>query len=322
MRGLRTALLVSLVVMVGAGSALVARAATDSSGEDVFMEPASAVGPHPFTTQALEPAAAVAPLPPAVAAPAPPAGPTSTALYGGSGSQRKCDPAALIAFLETHADKAAAWVGALNADPTLQWTAEDGTVRRKVAVSEIRAYITRELSATFLIFDTRVTNHGFFNGRATPHQSILQAGTAVLVDHSGVPRARCACGNPLIPPHKVRHPHYRGPCWPGCRQGPQCVRSDCTATTVPSETTTTTTAPPDTTTTQRQQQELPPPPPPIRPPVTHPPATSPPVTHPPATNPPATSPPTTRRPTPPTTEAPPTTRPSRPPTTCSFTSGC
>jgi hypothetical protein len=35
--------------------------------------------------------------------------------------------------------------------------------------------------------DTRVTNHGFRNGRATPTQSILQAGTAVLVDEYGVP---------------------------------------------------------------------------------------------------------------------------------------
>jgi hypothetical protein len=313
--------LILSVVVVGAGSVLVARAVAGSSEEDVFMEPAGAVGPHPFTTQALVPIAAAAPV-----TPTSPSSPSTTALYGGSGDQRRCDPAALIAFLETHADKAAAWVGALNADPTLQWTAEDGSVRRKVAVSEIRSYITRELSATFLIFDTRVTNHGFFNGRATPHQSILQAGTAVLVDHSGVPRARCACGNPLIPPHKVRHPHYRGPCWPGCRQGPQCVRSDCTATTVPFETTTTegdtttTTTPPDITTTppstsQRHQQNLPPPPPP--PPPAKPPGVSPPVT-----SPPPTSPPPTRRPTPPTTQAPPTTLPRRPPTTCSFTAGC
>jgi hypothetical protein len=63
--------------------------------------------------------------------------------------------------------------------------------------------------------DTRVTNHGFRSGRATPRQSVLQAGTAVLVDRSGVPRVRCACGNPLAPPVAVRSANYQGPRWSG-----------------------------------------------------------------------------------------------------------
>lgn len=37
-------------------------------------------------------------------------------------------------------------------------------------------------------------------GKATPRQDVLQKGTAVLVDPYGVPRARCFCGNPLLPP--------------------------------------------------------------------------------------------------------------------------
>ncbi len=45
--------------------------------------------------------------------------------------------------------------------------------------------------------DTQVTNHGFRDARVTGFQSVLQAGTAVLVDNRGVPRVRCACGNPL-----------------------------------------------------------------------------------------------------------------------------
>ncbi len=48
--------------------------------------------------------------------------------------------------------------------------------------------------------DTRVTNHGYRDGAATSYQAVLQAGTAVLVDNHGVPRVRCACGNPLTPP--------------------------------------------------------------------------------------------------------------------------
>ena len=48
--------------------------------------------------------------------------------------------------------------------------------------------------------DTRVTNHGFVDGHATALQSVLQAGTAVLVDDHGRPRVKCGCGNPLLDP--------------------------------------------------------------------------------------------------------------------------
>ena len=48
--------------------------------------------------------------------------------------------------------------------------------------------------------DTRVTNHGFVDGHATSLQSVLQAGTAVLVDDHGRPRVKCGCGNPLLDP--------------------------------------------------------------------------------------------------------------------------
>jgi hypothetical protein len=58
-----------------------------------------------------------------------------------------------------------------------------------------------------------VTNHGFANGVATPHQSVLEAGTAVLVDNTGVPRARCACGNPLLPPQPTQQ-NFTGDKWP------------------------------------------------------------------------------------------------------------
>jgi hypothetical protein len=47
---------------------------------------------------------------------------------------------------------------------------------------------------------------------------VLQAGTAVLVDDRGVPRARCACGNPLTPPEAVQSAAlYTGQEWPGFR---------------------------------------------------------------------------------------------------------
>jgi len=53
-----------------------------------------------------------------------------------------------------------------------------------------------------------------------PFQSILAAGTAVLVDKYGRPVVRCKCGNPLLPPidyPKIRckhcPPHYKPPKW-------------------------------------------------------------------------------------------------------------
>lgn len=63
--------------------------------------------------------------------------------------------------------------------------------------------------------DTRVTNFGYTTERLTSRQSVLEAGTAVLVDDRGVPRVRCACGNPLGQPlsgHQASE--YEGQPWP------------------------------------------------------------------------------------------------------------
>ena len=63
-------------------------------------------------------------------------------------------------------------------------------------VSDIRAYLSR-LTPLVLRTDTLVTNHGYVDGGADAFPSVLQAGTAVLVDDYGVPAVRCYCGNPL-----------------------------------------------------------------------------------------------------------------------------
>lgn len=83
-----------------------------------------------------------------------------------------------------------------------------------VSVDDIPTYV-RGLTPTVLLYDTRVTNHGFTNGRATAFQSLLQAGTAVLVDAKGNPVVRCRCGNPLLAPQVVAKPVVRGEPWPG-----------------------------------------------------------------------------------------------------------
>jgi hypothetical protein len=118
-------------------------------------------------------------------------------LYGGTLNLAVCDSEQMVSFLQQNPDKERAWA------------AVEG-----IAPSDVPSYI-RGLTSVILRVDTRVTNHGFFNGRATTHASVLQAGTAVLVDSYGVPRARCYCGNPLTPPQPLSSPTYTGPSWPG-----------------------------------------------------------------------------------------------------------
>ncbi|WP_431038581.1 DUF6777 domain-containing protein [Streptomyces sp. P6-2-1] len=54
-----------------------------------------------------------------------------------------------------------------------------------------------DLTPVVLRADTLVTAHGYAKGEVTTYRAVLQSGTAVLVDAHGVPRVRCACGNPL-----------------------------------------------------------------------------------------------------------------------------
>jgi hypothetical protein len=110
------------------------------------------------------------------------------AVYGGSRDTQVCDVAQLVTFLTdpANADKAEAWAGVLGVD-----------------VAGIPDYVAG-LTAVRLRFDTRVTNHGFNDGEATPFQSLLEAGTAVLVDNTGVPRVKCNCGNPLAEPEGLQ----------------------------------------------------------------------------------------------------------------------
>ncbi|MEY2425093.1 MAG: hypothetical protein QOI61_665 [Actinomycetota bacterium] len=178
---------------------------------EVFLEPLDEVGPNPFTNSV---ALAAVPAIDATSAAGSPSSQglrsvrgTTSGLYGGSGSQQVCDPTAAVTFLLDHADKAQAWVDALNADTTLSWSGG-----AKLALDDIATYVG-ELTSVFLQADTRVTNHGFKNGRATAFQSVLQRGTAVMVDNRGVPRARCGCFNPLIAPKPAASPKYRGEQW-------------------------------------------------------------------------------------------------------------
>lgn len=122
--------------------------------------------------------------------------------FGGSGSLHVCDREALVKFLLSHKQQRRAWADVLGID------GDKDSVSRFV----------RSLTPVTLTVDTRITNHMYVNGRAVPFQSILVAGTAVLVDKYGRPVVRCKCGNPLRPPihyPKIRckgcPPHYNPP---------------------------------------------------------------------------------------------------------------
>jgi hypothetical protein len=218
--------IVALLIIAGAVIGIIAithddkKSDTASGGSgsgEIFLEEASSRGTNPFGSLPGT-AVSITTTTRASTTTRPATGTTPTAtvsgdsrgLYGGSLNTQVCDPEGQIAFLQQNRSIADAFVGALNSDPTLRWSG--GT---RVTRDQLPSYI-RELTPLILTQDTRVTNYGYSNGRSTPRQAVLQAGTAVMVDRYGVPRIKCNCGNPLTPPVAVSTtPTYTGPQWPG-----------------------------------------------------------------------------------------------------------
>jgi Domain of unknown function (DUF6777) len=204
------ALILLLTQLVGGDDA------SQQAGEEVLLEPISFTSDAPFTESVAQGPTSTGPEPidfePASPGSIRSAPADSVGLYGGSLNESSCRRQQLVSFLEAQPAKARAWVNALNADPSLFWSGGN-----RLTVTDIRAYVF-ELTPVILRVDTRVTNHGYVNGQATRIQSVLQAGTAVLVDAYGVPRVKCNCGNPLTEPLRFP-PVYKGPKWPGFNPG-------------------------------------------------------------------------------------------------------
>lgn len=181
--------------------------AADNSGQDPFTS--STAAPTPSSTVPLGQPVAIgsgttAPaLGPAATKPAGSSGITSyqggtPGLYGGTRDSSSCNGEQMVAFLAENPAKRQAWADA-----------------QGIAADAVPSFI-RGLTPVVLRGDTRVTNFGFRNGRPVPKQSVLQAGTAVLVDRFGEPQAKCNCGNPLNPPIATQAaPSYTGPKWDG-----------------------------------------------------------------------------------------------------------
>ncbi|MXM66026.1 hypothetical protein GR925_21870 [Streptomyces sp. HUCO-GS316] len=172
------------------------------SGSEVFLQAAGKTGPDPFTEQAATDSSA----PPVSVSPAAESAPANAVtgvdggapgLYGGTRNVSSCDVEKQVKSLQASPTKNRAFASVAGVEPARTPT-----------------YL-RSLTPVQLRMDTRVTNHGYRDGAATSYQSVLQTGTAVLVDDRGVPRVRCACGNPLTPPVAQQSaPRRAGDSWP------------------------------------------------------------------------------------------------------------
>ncbi|MFE9534918.1 DUF6777 domain-containing protein [Streptomyces sp. NPDC006691] len=178
---------------------------SSEAGGEVFLQPAGKSGPDPFTpsTARLDSASSSpSALPSASASANVTRGVDGAApgLYGGTRNVSSCDVQQQVGALQKDPAKDKAFASVLGIEP-----------------SGVPGYL-RALTPVQLRFDTRVTNHGYRDGAPTSYQAVLQAGTAVLVDDRGVPRVRCACGNPLLPPVAQKGtPKRTGEAWPAYR---------------------------------------------------------------------------------------------------------
>jgi hypothetical protein len=205
--GVGGVLLHNVLSSKGTGGELVLSGATDP-GDNPFMPPAAS--PPPTDTQpppTLQPqgdgtTVATQPLPG-----------DRDGLYGGTVNNAD-GRETIVNFLGANPAQAGEFVDALNTDSTVFWSGG-----RALTVDDIPAYL-RELTPVLLRLDLRVTNYGFDRAHLRTLQSVLQAGTAVLVDAHGVPRVRFYSGSPLTAPIALAGaPKFVGTPWPGYRPG-------------------------------------------------------------------------------------------------------
>jgi hypothetical protein len=179
------------------------------AADEVLLAPASERGPDPFTT----PATRAAPTPLTRTEQPLPKGEggrggrprllagDAAGLYASLPPRTGCDARAQARLLSADRPRAAAFARAAG-------TPEAGLARWLA-----------DLTPVVLRADTVVTAHGYAKGAATTYRAVLQSGTAVLVDARGVPRVRCACGNPLGRAGTERVTASRGDPWKGYAAG-------------------------------------------------------------------------------------------------------
>ncbi|MEV4429617.1 DUF6777 domain-containing protein [Streptomyces sp. NPDC049602] len=196
------AALVSALLLTGCSTAWESTGGEPAAApvQDVILQALGDRGPDPFTASTVRNTA-----PPAAHDREPSDGAgqirevtgSTPGLYGGTRAVGSCDVERQVAFLAADPAKARAFADAAGIPET-----------------NVAGWL-RGLTPVALRADTRVTSHGYREGRANAFQSVLQTGTAVLVDQYGSPRVRCACGNPLRSPAADRSGVHQGEPWDG-----------------------------------------------------------------------------------------------------------
>ncbi|MFD3531087.1 DUF6777 domain-containing protein [Streptomyces sp. NPDC058664] len=170
--------------------------------QDVFLQPLAERGPDPFTAStarhtATQPSSGRGQDPNPGAEQVREVTGSTPGLYGGTRAEGSCDVERQVSLLAADQDKTRAFAEAAGIPET-----------------NVTGWL-RGLTPVVLRADVRVTNHGYRERRPHAFQSVLQTGTAVLVDQYGSPRVRCACGNPLRSPATAPGAVHQGDPWDG-----------------------------------------------------------------------------------------------------------
>lgn len=192
---LRTKIIVGLAVAALGLAGVAAWAgltATSANAAEVQLEPVSYAGASPFLAPVGQDKVGVTP----------PAGTggeftgNTPGLYAET-DMPSCDTQSLVSGLQADTVKSAAWAKATGIEP-----------------AGIPKFVN-SLTPVVLRSDTAVTNYGFRAGTFAPSQSVLQAGSAVLINSYGEPTVKCFSGNPLAKPasYDVQEVAYAGPQW-------------------------------------------------------------------------------------------------------------
>ncbi|MFE7509862.1 DUF6777 domain-containing protein [Streptomyces sp. NPDC057540] len=200
--GLAAAGLVPALLLTGCSTAWEGAGGEPAAApvQDVLLQPLGAHGPDPFTDSTVRNTA-----PPSAPDRGTGDGPTpahevtgsTPGLYGGTRAVGSCDVERQVALLAADRTKARAFAEASG-----------------IPEAHLADWL-RGLTPVALRADTRVTGHGYRDGRANAYQAVLQTGTSVLVDQYGSPRVRCACGNPLRSPAAAPGGVHQGEPWDG-----------------------------------------------------------------------------------------------------------
>ena len=177
----------------------VVRPAADKS---LRLQPAQAAAPGPFVTTP-----AAAPVEIAAAATAK-IDAVLAELIWDFGTETKITDGDAPALFAAHPDRAAcdvtAMAEALAAD---QSVAAAFAAPLRIAPNQIAGYLGT-LAPLALAHDTVVVNHDYVDGDVAAVNSVLQAGTPVLVDATGTPRVRCSGVSPLAIPDGAGYPDF------------------------------------------------------------------------------------------------------------------